>query len=30
MAENYNIQAIINALKEKKEMKAEQHDGCYC
>ena len=29
MAENYDVQAIINDLKEKEEIKAEQHDGCY-
>lgn len=29
MTENYDVQAIINDLKEKEEMNAEQHDGCY-
>ncbi len=29
MVDNYDIQAILNDLKEKEEMKAEQHDGCY-
>ena len=27
--DKYDVQAIINDLKEKTEMKAEQHDGCY-
>lgn len=29
MAEEYNIQAIINDLKEKEEMDPDKHDGCY-
>lgn len=29
MAEEYNVQAIMNALKEKEEMNPDQHDGCY-
>ncbi|NLG05862.1 MAG: hypothetical protein GX567_18865, partial [Clostridia bacterium] len=29
MANNYDVQAIIRDLKEKEEMNAEQHDGCY-
>ena len=29
MAEEYNVQAIMNALKEKTEMDPDQHDGCY-
>ena len=29
MAKKYDVQAIINDLKEKTEMNAEQHDGCY-
>ena len=29
MAEKYDVQAIINDLKDKTEMEAEQHDGCY-
>ena len=29
MAEEYDVQAIMNALKEKEEMDPDQHDGCY-
>lgn len=29
MAEEYDVQAIMNALKEKEEMVPDQHDGCY-
>ena len=29
MAEEYNIQAIMNDLKEKEEMDPDTHDGCY-
>ena len=29
MAEKYDVQAIINDLKQKEEMDAEKHDGCY-
>ena len=29
MAEEYNVQAIMNALKAKEEMDPDQHDGCY-
>ena len=29
MAEEYNVQTIMNALKEKTEMDPDQHDGCY-
>ena len=29
MAEKYDVQAIIIDLKQKEEMDAEKHDGCY-
>ena len=29
MADNYDIQGIINDLKEKEEMDPDKHDGCY-
>ena len=29
MAEEYDVQAIINDLKHRGEMDAEKHDGCY-
>ena len=29
MAEEYDVQAIMNALKTKEEMDPDQHDGCY-
>jgi len=29
MADNYDVQAIMHDLKEKEDMQAEQHDGCY-
>ena len=29
MAEKYDVQAIMNVLKEKEEMNPDQHDGCY-
>ena len=29
MADEYNVQAIMNALKGKTEMDPDQHDGCY-
>ena len=29
MAEEYDVQAIMKALKEKEEMDPDQHDGCY-
>ncbi len=29
MAEIYDIQSIMNALKEKEEMDPDKHDGCY-
>ncbi|WP_298529614.1 AAA family ATPase [uncultured Ruminococcus sp.] len=29
MADEYDIQAILTDLKEKTEMQADQHDGCY-
>ena len=29
MAEEYNVQEIMNALKKKSEMDPDQHDGCY-
>ena len=29
MAEEYNVQAIMNALKNEEEMDPDQHDGCY-
>ena len=29
MAEEYNVQAIMDALKENEEMDPDQHDGCY-
>ena len=29
MAEEYNVQEIMNALRKKSEMDPDQHDGCY-
>ena len=29
MAEEYDVQAIMNALREKEEMDPDQHDGSY-
>ena len=29
MAENYDVQALIDDLKQKAEMYADKHDGCY-
>ena len=29
MAEEYDVQAIMNALRDKEEMDPDQHDGCY-
>ncbi len=29
MAEEYNVQAVMDALKDKSEMDPDQHDGCY-
>ena len=29
MAEEYNVQAIMNDLRIKDEMDPDQHDGCY-
>ena len=29
MAEEYDVQAIMSALREKEEMDPDQHDGCY-
>ena len=29
MAEEYDVQAIMDVLKEKEEMDPDQHDGCY-
>ena len=29
MAEEYNVQEIVDALKEKTEMDPDKHDGCY-
>ena len=29
MAEEYNVQAVMNELREKEEMDPDRHDGCY-
>ena len=29
MAEEYDVQAIMNALRDKEEMNPDRHDGCY-